>query len=171
MVTLGTLEQCIAAGNTITADWAHIVDLRTGEVVRSKNRRHDDPDLQHMPWFGGKETADKPETLCMLLSAKEASKLALLGGEHWIRDQLVTAKTPAPLPEVGSATEFLYALEGHEFPFFVVGDVTQWVQQLRDGGFVSAKCSTGEDADPDWAVIRGLTERGRKALKGKVNAR
>lgn len=32
------------------------------------------------------------------------------------------------------------------------------------------KCSTREDADPDWAATRGLTAKGRKALKGKVGA-
>ena len=168
LVTLGTLEQCVAAGHTITADWAHIVDLQTGEIVRAKTRRHGDPDLGHMPWLRGHEAAGRSESMCMLLSSKEAGKLALLGGEHWVRDQLATARAPDPLPSVRSAAEFLHALEGHEFPFFVVGDSARWVQQLREEGLLNAKYVGEEDSDQDWAVIRGLTERGRKALKAKV---
>ncbi|CAN7711650.1 hypothetical protein LJR066_005829 [Acidovorax sp. LjRoot66] len=168
MVTRGTLEQCIAAGHTITADWAHIVDLHSGAIIRSKTRKFGDPDLQHVSWLIGESEVDKPESLCMLLSRKEAGKLALLGGEHWIRDQLTTARMPVPLPLANSSMEFLHALEGHEFPFFVVGEAARWVQQLRDEGLVNAKCTAAEDPEPDWAVIRGLTERGRRALTSKV---
>lgn len=42
------------------------------------------------------------------------------------------------------------------------------VQQLREEGLLNAKYVGEEDSDQDWAVIRGLTERGRKALKAKV---
>lgn len=165
MVSRGTLEQCLSAGNLIKADWAHVVELETGEIVRSKSRRAGGPELTDVAWSPAGGVVDVPVSSCMLISQEEASKLALLGGEHWIRAHLSRSQSPAPVPQVRSAREFLQAMQGREFPLLIVGEQAGWADQLRQEGLLDAEFTMEAVPGGDWAVVLGITAQGREVLR------
>jgi len=166
MVLQGTLDQCLASGDELDADWAHIVNLETGEAVRSRSRKPGGPPLREVPWSLTGGPLDMPETFHMLLSFEESAKLMLLGGEHWVRAKLAHTDSPSPLGGVRTAMEFLSAIAGRELPLLVVGEQAGWAEQLRCDGLVLAEFTMEATPDGDWAVVLDITDKGHELLSG-----
>lgn len=164
LVSRGTLAQCLTDGDRLQADWAQVVDLATGEVIFSKSRKFNGPPLQSVEWAPGTVSVDSPISFSMLVSLQEAAKLALLGGEHWVRARLAKTESPVNLPTVRNALEFLSLIETREFPFLIVGEHAGWVEQLRAKGMVEAEFTMETATKGDWAVILEITALGRAEL-------
>lgn len=170
LVFRGTLNQCMAEGGKLTADWAQVVDLETGEVVVSKSRQLGGPALSAIPWAPGGGLGDMPVAFHMLLSQEECSKLTLLGGAHWVRKCLAGVDLPAPLPTLRSSSDLLEALEGRELPFLILGEQAGWAEQLHQEGLLEAEFTMESDPAGDWAVVLAITAQGHQALAAARSA-
>lgn len=164
LVFRGSLEQCMAEGARLTADWAQVVDLETGEIMHSKARQLGGPALTEIPWAPGGGVGDMPVAFHMLLSQEEFSKLTLLGGEHWVRKCLKGVVPPPPLPTLRSSCDLLKALAGREMPTLIVGEQAGWAEQLHQEGLLEAEFTMESDPAGDWAVVLAITEQGHQTL-------
>ncbi|MFN9473220.1 MAG: hypothetical protein ACK59X_17470 [Acidovorax sp.] len=167
MVLRGTLEQCIWAGNSVKADWAHIVDMETAQVVRWKKRDASGPPLDLVPWSVGHD-ADIPLTFGVLLSFQELCKLSALGGSRWVRAQLAKATVSPALAEVATASAMLHLIQGCPLPFLVSGPQAILVEELQQNGLLRAEFTYADSQEEDTATVLAITDKGREALAGNA---
>ena len=162
-VLRGTLEQCLWAGNSVKADWAHIVDMETGEIVRSKKRIAGGPPLDLVAWTIGPD-ADIPLTFNMLLSWQELCKLSALGGARWVRAQMAKATASPTLAEVATASAMLRSLQDCPLPVLVCGSQASLVEELQHSGFLRAEFTYADSPEEDTATVLAITDKGREML-------
>lgn len=170
LVLRGTLEQCIRAGNSVKGDWVHIVDMATGEIVRSKKRIATGPPLDLIEWSAGPD-ADIPLTFSMLLSWQELCKLSALGGSRWVRAQLAAASATPALTAVTTASAMLRSLQDCPLPVLVNGSQANLVEQLQQNGFLRAEFTYADSPDEDTATVLAITEKGRELLAVSISQR
>lgn len=163
LVLRGTLEQCIWAGNSVKADWVHIVDMEKGEIVRSKKRIAEGPPLDLVAWSPGPD-ADIPLTFNMLLSWQELCKLSALGGSRWVRAQLAKATASPALAEVATASAMLRSLQDCPLPVLVNGSQASLVEELQQSGFLRAEFTYADSPEEDTATVLAITDKGRETL-------
>lgn len=168
LVLRGTLEQCIWAGSSVKADWAHIVDMETAEIVRWKRRDAAGPPLDLVPWSLGND-ADVPLTFGMLLSFQELCKLSALGGSRWVRAQLTKATASPPLAEVATASAMLRSLQNCSLPALVHGSQASLVEELQQYGLLKAEFAYADSPEEDMATVLAITEKGHQALASGVS--
>lgn len=101
LVHQGSLDECLShpLGD---GDWAHIIDLETGDWVHAKRRVSHDRRINDEPWFAvpGKSVPidDRLPVLWRLqLSWDQTRKLSRLGGEAWLKAQIESAELPPGL--------------------------------------------------------------------------
>ena len=159
----GTLQECMAAGDGMRVDWAHIVEAATGDVVRAKVRNPDGSADAAGAW--SENVGDRmPEIFSVMLPKEDRDKLAALGGEHWLRAQLAKTGVPPPLPNVGTAQELLRAVAARDFPVLVPGEQARLVEELRKGSLVEAEYRLEATPDGNLAVVLAITDKGYQAL-------
>lgn len=163
LVLRGTLEQCIWAGNSVKADWVHIVDMETGEIVRSKGRVAAGPPLDLVAWSAGPDS-DIPLTFSMLLSWQELCKPSALGGSRWVRAQLSKATASPPLPDVATASAMLRSIEDCPLPLVVSGSQASLVEELQQNGLLRAEFTYADSPEEDTATVLAITAKGLEAL-------
>ena len=163
LVLRGTLEQCIWSGSSVKADWVHIVDMETGEIVRSKKRIASGPPLDLVAWTVGPD-ADIPLTFNMLLSWQELCKLSTLGGSRWVRAQLAKASATPALTEVATASAMLRSLQDLPLPVLVNGSQASLVEELQQTGCLRAEFTYADSPEEDTATVLAITEKGREVL-------
>lgn len=168
LVLRGTLEQCIWAGNSVKADWAHIVDMETAEIVQWKKRDASGPPLDLVPWSIGPD-ADIPLTFSMLLSFQELCKLSALGGSRWVRAQLAKAAASPPLAEAATASALLRSLQHCSLPALVHGSQAILVEELQQNGLLRAEFAYADSPEEDMATVLAITEKGHQAIASSVS--
>jgi hypothetical protein len=168
LVLRGTLEQCLWAGNSVKADWAHIVHMETGEIARSKKRIAEGPPLDLVAWNMGPD-AEIPVAFNMLLSWQELCKLSALGGTRWVRAQLAKATASPALNEVATASAMLRSLQDCPLPVLVCGSQASLVEELQHSGLVRAEFTYADSPEEDTAMVLAVTDKGYDLVAGNVS--
>jgi len=168
-VTHGTLDECMAVDLDPEADWAHVVDLETGDTVVYKSHANFTGDIRAAACsrpgeIGSIPVDDIRVPVRLKLSQAEAVKLWSLGGVHWLRVQLANAPEPPTIPEDASTAECLQIISRAALPFAVHGWAAEPVRHLHAAGLIEAEIHIEDAPEGDWAVVLAMTPAGKSAL-------